>query len=146
MFQINATIRCKGNLHSQIKSTIEKFDLRFPTVALLNVESKLFFSLIISKRYESHLVQNNKIINLSVQKGCMVKVLGCWEHLSMVWSVLKEARSKKSSPASIWLDIANRYGSIAHKLIFFDLWRYGIPNKWIQIAESYYAGIFIKSF
>ena len=105
-----------------------------------------FFFTLISKRYESHLVQNNKIINLSVQKGCMEKVLGCWEHLSMVWSVLKEARSKKSSAASIWLDIANTYGSIAHKLIFFGLWRYGIPNKWIQIVESYFAGIFIKSF
>ena len=76
----------------------------------------------------------------------MEKVLGCWEHLSMVWSVLKEARSKKSSAASIWLDIANTYGSIAHKLIFFGLWRYGIPNKWIQIVESYFAEIFIKSF
>ena len=105
-----------------------------------------FFFTLISKRYESHLVQNNKIINLSVQKGCMEKVLGCWEHSSMVWSVLKEARSKKSSAASIWLDIANTYGSIAHKLIFFGLWRYGIPNKWIQIVESYFAGIFIKSF
>ena len=76
----------------------------------------------------------------------MEKVLGCWEHLSMVWSVLKGARSKKSSAASIWLDIANTYGSIAHKLIFFGLWRYGIPNKWIQIVESYFAEIFIKSF
>ena len=36
----------------------------------------------------------------------------------MVWSVLKEVRSKKSSAASIWLDIAKAYGSIPNKLIF----------------------------
>ena len=76
----------------------------------------------------------------------MEKVPGCWEHLSMVWSVLKEARAKKLSPASIWLDIANAYGSIPYKLIFFGLQRYGIPNQWIQIVEFYYVGIFSKSF
>ena len=76
----------------------------------------------------------------------MGKVPGCWKHLSMVWSVLKEARAKKSSAASIWLDIANAYGSIPHKLIFFALRRYGVPNHWIQIVESYYVGIFSKSF
>ena len=73
--------------------------------------------------------------------------VGCCEHLSMVSSVLKEARAKKSSAASIWLDIANAHGSIPHKLIFFVLWRYGIPNQWIKIGQSYYVGIFIsKSF
>ena len=36
-------------------------------------------------------------INSSVQKGHMEKVPGCWKHLSMVWSALKEARAKKSS-------------------------------------------------
>ena len=92
----------------------------------------------------SHLVQNNKFINLSVEKGCMEKVPGCWEHFFMVWSVLKEARAKKSSATSIWLDIATAYGSIPHKLIFFALQRYGIPDQWIQIVESYYVEIFGK--
>ena len=76
----------------------------------------------------------------------MEKVPGCWEHLSMLWSVLKEARAKKSSAPSIWLDIANAYGSIPHKLIFFALQRYGIRNQWIQIVESYNIGVFSKSF
>ena len=76
----------------------------------------------------------------------MEKVPGCWEHLSMIWWVLKEARAKKSSTASIWLDIANVYGSILRKLIFFALGRHGIPNQWIQIVKSYYVGIFSKSF
>ena len=90
--------------------------------ALLNVEGKLFFSLI-SKRLETHLIYNNKFINNSIQKGCMEKVPGCWEHLSMVWHALKEARTHKSTLATIWLDIANAYGSIPHKLIIFALGR-----------------------
>ena len=52
---------------------------------------------------------------------------------------VRYCRSKKSSAPSIWLDIANVYGSILHELIFFTLRRYGIPNKWIQIVESDYV-------
>ena len=37
----------------------------------------------------------------------MEKIPGCWEHLSMVWHALKEARAQKSNLAVIWLDIAN---------------------------------------
>ena len=89
----------------------------FRPIALLNVEGKLFFSLV-SKRLEAHLIHNNKIIDNSIQKGCIEKIPGCWEHLSMVWHALKEARAKKSNLAVIWLDTANAYGSIPHKLSF----------------------------
>ena len=114
-------------------------------IALLNVEGKLFFSLV-SRCLEKHLIKNNKFINKSVQKGCMEKVLGCWEHISMVWAALKEAKSKNLSLAMIWLDIANAYGSIPHKLIIFALFWYGVSPKWIHLIETYYCGILSKSF
>ena len=81
-----------------------------------------------------------------MQKGCMEKVPGCWEHMSTVWSALKEARSNKSDLATIWLDIANAYGSIPHKLIFFALKRYGVHDHWISLIQNYYVGIYSKSF
>ena len=77
--------------------------------ALLNVDGKLFFSLI-SKRLETHLISNNKFISNSIQKACMDKVPGCCEYLSMVWHALKEAITKRSTLATIWLDITNAYG------------------------------------
>ena len=73
-------------------------------------------------------------------------VPGCWEHISMVWSALKEARKNKSTVANIWLDIANAYGSIPHRLIFFALERYGVDSKWISIIKKYYSGLYTKSF
>ena len=76
----------------------------------------------------------------------MEKVPGCWEHMSMVWSALKEARSNQTDLSTIWLDVANAYGSIPHKLIFFALERYGVPGSWISLIGKYYAGIFSKSF
>ena len=76
----------------------------------------------------------------------MKKAPGCWEHISMVWAALKEAKSKKVSLATIWLDIANAYGSIPHKLIIFALHGYGASPKWIHLIQTYYSGIFSKSF
>ena len=76
----------------------------------------------------------------------MEKIPGCWEHLSMVWHALKEERAQKSKLAIIWLDIANAYGSIPHKLIAFALHRYGVSPQWIRLIETCYKGIFRKSF
>ena len=97
----------------------------FRPVALLNVEDKLFFSLA-SKHLEAHLIHKNRFITNSIQKGCMERIPGCWEPLSMVWHALKEARAQKSNLAIIWLDIANASGSIPHKLIVFGLHRCGL--------------------
>ena len=72
-----------------------------------------FFSLV-SKPLETHLI-HNKFINNSIKKGCKEKIPGSWEHLSMVWHALKQARAQKSNLAVIWFDIANAYGSIPHK-------------------------------
>ena len=116
----------------------------FPPIALLNVEGKLLFSLI-SKRLVKNIITNNNLINTTVQKCCMDKVPGCWEHMSMVWSVLKEAQSTKSL-ANIWLDIANAYGSIPHRLLFFALERYGVDPHSISLIKIYYSGIYSRSF
>ena len=127
------------------KTPIDSNIKDFQPIALLNVEGKVFFSLI-SKRLETHIMNNNKFINTSIQKGCMEKVPGCREHMSMVWSALKEARSNKTDLSTIWLDIANTFGSIPHMLIFFALDRYGIPASWISLLKNYYVGIHSKSF
>ena len=48
----------------------------FRPIALLNVEGKLFFS-VVSKHLEAHLIHNNKFIDNSIQKSCMEKIPGC---------------------------------------------------------------------
>ena len=74
------------------------------------------------------------------------KFPGCWEHISMVWTALKEAESKNLSLSTIWLDIANAYGSIPHKLIIFALRRFGVSPKWIHLIKTYHSEIFSKLF
>ena len=46
----------------------------FRPIALLNVKSKLFFSLA-SRCLETDLINNHKFIDKSVQKGCIERVL-----------------------------------------------------------------------
>ena len=84
----------------KVSNPSEKKLSDFSPIALLNVESKLFFSLV-SKGLETHLIHNNKFINNSIQKGCMEKIPGCWEHLSMVWHALKKTRAQKFNLAGI---------------------------------------------
>ena len=117
----------------------------FCPLLLLNVEGKLFFNLI-SKGLVNCKITNNNLINTSVQKGCMNKVQGCWEHMSIMWPALKEACSTRSSLANIWLDIANSYGSIPHRLLCFALERYGVDPHWISLIKMYYSGTYSCSF
>ena len=99
----------------------------FRPISLLNVEGKLFFS-VLSKRVEKHIFSNS-FIDTSVQKGCMANIPGCWEHMSVVWDQLKTNKADHSNVSAIWLDIANAYGSVPHQLLFFALRRYGVPEK-----------------
>ncbi|XP_057310675.1 uncharacterized protein LOC130648636 [Hydractinia symbiolongicarpus] len=117
----------------------------FRPIALLNVKGKLFFSLI-SKRLESHIIKKNNFINTSIQKVCMEEVPVCWEHMSIVWSTRKNAKAQHSSPSATWLDIANAYPSVPHKLIFMSLKRYGVPESWIRLIQLYYDSLWSKSF
>ena len=77
-----------------------------------------FFSLI-STGLVVHMISNSKFINNFLRKGCIEKVPSCREHLSIIWLAQKEARTQNSTLATIWLDIANAYGSTPHKLIVF---------------------------
>ena len=117
----------------------------FRALALGNVEGKIFFSLV-SRRIFKHVVTKNGNVDKSIQKGCMEATPGCWEPMSMVWAALKESRVHKKSCATIWLDIANAYGSIPHELIFLALKRYGVSDHCITLIRNYYSGLWTKCF
>ena len=66
--------------------------------------------------------------------------------MSMVWDALKSAKHDKTSLSAIWLDVANAYGSVPHRLIYFALKRYGVSEKWIKIIQKYYREFGVSVF
>ena len=116
----------------------------FRTISLMNVEAKLFWCLVSSRLY-NYLVLSNNIIDTSMQKGSIQKMAGVWEHTAMVWEGLKDARKRRKSIVVLWLDLANAYGSVPHKLIEFALRRYKVPEQWITLILSYYNGLWSRT-
>jgi len=76
----------------------------------MNVAGKLFFSLI-SRRLEDH-INENKFINKSIQKGCMEKIPGCWEHMSSIWDSLKSSNLARSDSVIILGDFNETFDSL----------------------------------
>ncbi|KAK3779423.1 hypothetical protein RRG08_015824 [Elysia crispata] len=83
---------------------------QFRPISLLNVEGKIFFS-VLASRLTKYLTENG-YINTSVQKGGIPGVSGCLEHATMIWEAIQRAKSEKLNLNVIWLDLANAYGSV----------------------------------
>ncbi|XP_077372334.1 uncharacterized protein LOC144033646 [Festucalex cinctus] len=113
--------------------TIEQFRI----ISLLSVESKIFFS-IVARRMTEFLLRNT-YIDTSVQKGGVPKVPGCIEHTGVVTQLIREAREGKGDLAVLWLDLANAYGSIPHKLVEASLDRHHVPDKIKDLILDYYS-------
>ena len=128
----------------KVQKPVETNINHYRQIALLNVEGKIYWALI-AKRLYSYLVEDNNYIKTSSQKGSIKGMAGCWEHTSMVWSALKEAKSTRSRLAMLWLDLANAYGTVPHKLIEFALRRYHVPESWIKLILNYYDGLWGRS-
>ena len=115
---------------------------QFRTISLLNVEGKVFMS-ILSRRLTSFFLQNN-YIDVSVQKGGIPGFSGCLEHTSVLSQLLREARENKGDLAVLWLDLANAYGSIPHKLVEVTLLKHHVPQKFTNLILDYYNHVKLR--
>ena len=115
---------------------------RYRTISLLNVEGKIFWKLKANKITEY--IMKNQFIDSSIQKGGIPEVSGCIEHTSILTQLISEAKKNKSNLVSVWLDIANAYGSIAHKLLQLALERTHVPDPVREIIRNYYEKVEIR--
>ena len=81
---------------------------------------------------------DNNYVDISVQKGGVPGVSGCIEHTSVLTQIIREAREGKGELAVIWLDLANAYGSMPHKLVQLTLEKYHVPAKTRHLLEEYF--------
>ncbi|XP_016087054.1 uncharacterized protein, partial [Sinocyclocheilus grahami] len=109
---------------------------QFRTISLLSVEGKVFFS-IVSRRLTEFLLKNN-YIDPSVQKGGIPGAPGCLEHTGVVTQLIREAHENRGDLVVLWLDLANAYGSIPHKLVELALHLHHVPSKIKDLILDYY--------
>ncbi|KAJ8350642.1 hypothetical protein SKAU_G00257720 [Synaphobranchus kaupii] len=112
---------------------------QFRSIALLNVEGKIFFS-IMAKRLTSYLTSNS-YIDTSCQKAGVPGFPGCVEHSAVIWEQIQRARREKSDLHVVWLDLANAYGSVPHQLINFALEFFHTPNCIKDLVAKYFADL-----
>lgn len=111
---------------------------QFRPISLLNVEGKIFFS-VMASRLSNYLLQNG-FLDTSIQKGGVAGIPGCLEHASMIWEVIQKAKSQKKDLDVVWLDLANAYGSVPHQMIQQALRMYHVPENICQMLEKYFGG------
>ncbi|KAI8485265.1 hypothetical protein Bbelb_370120 [Branchiostoma belcheri] len=110
---------------------------QFRNISLLNVEGKLFFT-VLAKRLPSYLISNN-LIDTEIQKAGIPGFPGCTEHASTIWNQIQLARSRKEDLHVVWLDLANAYGSIPHKVIQYALEFFWVPKEVKQMVHNYFS-------
>ncbi|XP_031418446.1 uncharacterized protein LOC105897391 [Clupea harengus] len=110
---------------------------QFRIISLLCVEAKVFFSAV-SKRLCTYLAKNT-YIDTSVQKGGIPGMSGCLEHTGVVTQLIREARENKGNLSVLWLDLANAFGSIPHKLVQLTLRKHHVPSRCRDLIADYYS-------
>ena len=62
----------------------------------------------------------------------------------MLSQLIREAKKEKRNLVITWLDIANAYGSVPHRLIVTALKEAHIPEDVVNLIESYYQDVQIR--
>jgi Reverse transcriptase (RNA-dependent DNA polymerase) len=111
---------------------------QFRPIALMNVEGKIFFS-VLAKRVSTFVLENG-YIDTTIQKAGIPGFSGCLEHSCVIWELIKRAKVEKRDLAVIWLDLVNAYGSVPHKLVEFAMDFFWVPEEVIKLVMKYFDG------
>ena len=106
------------------------------------MEGKIFFA-VFSRRMTSYVVDNGYVY-ASVQKRGIPGLPGSLEHTIVISQLIKEAKETRGDLAVIWMDLANGYGSVPHKLIETVLEHDHIPEKITTIVKEYLERIHLR--
>ncbi|GFN73755.1 reverse transcriptase [Plakobranchus ocellatus] len=111
---------------------------QFRPISVLNVEGKIFFS-VMASLLTKYLTENG-YIDTSVQKGGIPGISGCLEHATIIWEAIQRAKSEKLNIDVIWLDLASAYGSVLHEMIQLALIVYHVLEVIQVMLDDYFSG------
>ncbi|XP_035862163.1 uncharacterized protein LOC118496075 [Sander lucioperca] len=112
---------------------------QFRQISLLNVEGKIFFS-VVAHRLAGYLQRNN-LIDTSIQKAGISGFSGCVEHASVIWHQIQVAKKEGTNLHVVFLDLANAFGSVPHSLLWtaFDYFR--VPAALTTLVKAYFKDV-----
>ncbi len=112
---------------------------QFRNIALLNVEGKIFFS-VMARRMTNYLLENG-YIDTNCQKAGVPGFPGCVEHSTMIWDQIQKAKWEKTDLHVIWLDLTKAYGSVPHQLISYAMEFFHMPSCVKNIVAHYFSDL-----
>lgn len=79
----------------------------------------------------------NIYIDPAVQKGGIPVAPRCLEHTCVVTQFIREAHENRGDLVVLWLDLANAYRSILHKVVKLALHLHHVTNKIKDLIPDY---------
>ncbi|KAL1277462.1 hypothetical protein QQF64_024135 [Cirrhinus molitorella] len=116
-------------------STIDQFR----QISLLNVEGKIFFS-VVAQRI-SVFLQKNNFVNISVQKAGISGFSGCLEHTNVIWHQIQTAKKEKKDLHVVFLDLANAFGSVPHEILWTAFSFFQVPEGITRLVKAYFQDL-----
>ena len=115
---------------------------QFRTISLLNVDGKVYFGILAGRVMK--FVQANGYIDETVQKAGVPGIPGCVEHAYAIWDAIQKSKEHKENLSVVWLDLANAYGSVPHKLLKMAMEHFWIPEEIQQLMMKYYDNFVMR--
>ena len=112
---------------------------QFRNISLLNVEGKMFFS-VLAHRLTTYLKKNN-YIDTSIQKAGVPGFSGCLEHASMIWHQIQRTKKDGKDLHVVFLDLANAFGSVPHSLLWSAFAYFNVPEPITTLVKAYFLDI-----
>ncbi len=133
----NAWRRAGGILIPKEKDSVDISQFR--QISLLNVEGKIFFS-VVAHRLAVYL-ENNHFIDTTVQKAGIPGFSGCLEHTNMIWNQIQAAKKDGRDLHVVFLDLANAFGSVPHNLLWIAFHYFSVPEAITRLVKSYFQDL-----
>ena len=124
------------------KEEVSKEIGQFRTISLLNVDGKIYFGILAARVMK--FVQSNGYINETVQKAGVPGIPGCVEHAFTIWDAIQKSKEEKGDLSVVWLDLANAYGSVPHKLLKMAMEHFWIPEEIQKLMMKYYDNFMMR--
>ncbi len=133
----NAWRRAGGILIPKEKDSVDISQFR--QISLLNVEGKIFFS-VVAHRLAVYL-EKNHFIDTTVQKAGIPGFSGCLEHTNMIWNQIQAAKKDGRDLHVVFLDLANAFGSVPHNLLWIAFHYFSVPEAITRLVKSYFQDL-----